>query len=1500
MKDLSADDPRDKFEDDHSSTDDYLSKKEPASLRARVAAAAALILLPLVYFFPAVMGWITLVPGDGLSQNLGVRILIGQMLRDGHLPLWNPYIFAGTPLLASIYPGALYPPNWLFALFPSTTAMNIVVITTYHLTIVGTYLYGRRIGMTRIGALIAGVAFTFGGYMMAHMGHTSRIAAAAWMPWILLAIENLYCKLTWRWVALGAAFIALQLFAGEPQMNFYTILVCGGYFLFSLFLREERERRRKFLFGAAAMSVCGALLSAIQLLPERELLRMGERAAIGYDYFSAYSFAPANILRFVFPFFFGGASLPQAKVPYWGKWTVDESCGYFGLLTLLLALVALFGARKRSLASFWGWAALVSLALSLGHYLPLDLNRVLYGLPIYNLFRAPGRHMYEFTFSLGVLGGLGASYIARSAPEASRRAAIRGAILFAGAVAVTTLSYRFLVPYLPVGDTPRVAAANSLTNFEAWVPVLVAALSLVAFGIFWRLRNGYAGALMVVVVLADLSLLGLAFNWGWRGFMTDVAARLEDPPAVRFIKSREADLNSFRVVSHYLQFGQRYDELNSPNVSIARGLQSVNGYDLLRLNRQGAVAGGMDGAGLIFDPSVFGLDHQGFNLLNVKYALRGDDQSPTVEIEGIRFNAESLKLRMTSDFRSEASLPPSMASELAIVTMMADSIHIPDETPVARIRLRTKDGRVIELELRAGRDTAEWTYDKKEATRAAIKHRRAKVVESIPAGGFSANCYLARLPFERAEIVGVELETLEPEAIVWIWRASLLDSTTGAVTTLSAINFQGSQWRKLATFGDIEVYENLKALPRAWFVSRAAIEPSADALKTIETGRMKDGRAFDPAETVLLEKEDFGNREHAAQQIVEPVNAEVKVTKYEPQRIELETRNERPGFLVLSEIYYPGWEARIDGAQAIVERANYTLRGVAVPAGNHRVEFIFRAHSFRNGATWSLLGVLLLLAGASGRARRVLTKIESRLEEPAPSRILTVVGSKLSALSGSKFTLRFITIAAVIGLLIYGYVLASRASYAVGGSDSSGYAQIAHSILKGEFVRHVKGPDLLGLPNDFDHIFRPLAYDPGPRPGTMAPIYSIGFPMLMSLGASIGGWEYGPFLVTPIVGLLSLILIYLVGLELGLPRGFSMAGAIMLAASPTFIHYSTQPMSDAVAMFWSLAAILAALLSRKRDGWTLLAGAAFGMAFLTRPSSILLLIPLLFSLRLKFKNILFFILGGLPLAAVFFAYNFVTHNHPLLTGYWATGHQGLMKTTGFTDRFNFYRDWIKMTMSPLPLLGWLVVAADRKVEWRNRALLISWFSAFFLFYSCYDYDIYGAWWYTRFLLPAFPAMILGVLLVARDVIGLLGKWISEINQARLRWVVLAILLGVTLSHERRYIKRFDLFNFGPREIVHSTSCRWADQTIPSHSLVAAKEMSGALGFYTQRPTVRWDLLKPEQWSTLKKHSAERGYRWYALLLPIELEEAQKKMGGRWTKMGMQGPVSLWQVDLTSD
>jgi hypothetical protein len=953
---------------------------ESSNRTARLAIAVALILLPMVYFLPVFIWNLTLVPGDGLTQNFGVRILIGQMIAAGQLPLWNPYIFAGTPLLASIYPGALYPPNWVFAVFSPTVAMNIVVITTYHLALIGTYLYARRIGTTRIGALLAGLAFTFGGYLVAHAGHTSRIAAAVWLPGILLAIEHLYAQFRWRWVTFGAAFIALQLFAGEPQMNFYTVLVCAAYAAFSLALRPARETRLRFLAGITAMALFGVLFSMIQLLPERELLAMGERAGISYEYFSGYSFPPLNVLTFIFPFFFGGM-LPPYRIPYWGQSTIDETCGYFGLLTLLLSLAALFGSRyatasgndRAKLIRFWSAAAVVSLTLAFGGYLPFGLNHILHHLPVYNLFRASGRHMYEFTYSVAMLAGLGASVLAQLDREIALRVFKKTGAVFLTLVALTLIVYGFFTPYIAT-TAEKVAGFDSLTNLEVWLPLGLALVSLAAFWFYAQTRSNFSAGLLVIVLFADLFSFTVSFNYGWRDFLSNVGERLNDPPTVQFIKSREGDLNSFRIASYGALLDKaNYDQLNFPNVSIARGLQSVNGYDALRLIRHGAISGEMGSDGVIGDVAVLGKDHQGFNLQNVKYLLtpKTNTNAPdkVVEFDGVQFSRQDVYQNFLPGVRKEISVGGVTATELSLVTLMSHATHIADGTTVLNIRLHTKDGRVIEQQLQAGRDTAEWAYDKPEVT-AAIKHRRPKVAESFPADGFAANRFLARLPFDRAEIERIEMDYALPDATLLLLRASLFDAQTKNSALLDAMDFNSERWKRLAAFGDIAVYENLQALPRAWFVNRLAVELSQDVLATIKNGKFPDGSRFDPAQTALLEKEDFGNRPITLPEIGDAANATVNVTRYEPNRIELETRNPNAGFLVLSEIYYRGWEAWMDGKRVPVERVNYLFRGLAVTAGEHRIEFRFRAHSFRNGAMWSLIGLTLLCVCAAITRRK--------------------------------------------------------------------------------------------------------------------------------------------------------------------------------------------------------------------------------------------------------------------------------------------------------------------------------------------------------------------------------------------------------------------------------------------------------------------------------------------------------------------------------------------------
>jgi hypothetical protein len=1399
---------------------------DKTGLASRMVTIAVLILLPIIYFALVLFAGYSLVSGDGVMQILGDRFLIGKMIAAGQMPLWNPYILAGTPLLASLHPGVLYPPNWIFAIFSLLTAINLVVITTSHLALIGTYLYGRRIGLTRLGGIIAGIVFTFGGFMMAHIGDSPLISSAAWLPWILLAIESLYLKVSWRWISLGAIFLTLQFFAGDPQISLYTILVGGGYVLFSWAVRGGEESSPRFLISAVAMFVCGTLLSMIQLLPAFELFSQADRANISYESFSSSSFPPGRMLSFIIPYFPGSqtAGSPQT-INQLGPPSI-ELCGYLGLLTLWLALLALFVRRGNKLARFWTGTALLSLLLALGDYLPLGLNHMFYNTPLFGLFSVPARNLYQFTFSISMLAGLGIGLIER--------------------------------------------------------------------------RNFFCAVLLVSILFVDLAIFGLVFNWERRQSFVAVNARLQDSPSVQFIKSREADTTAFRIISHsFMPFGKNYDLLNFPNLSIARGLRSVNGIEELRLPRQMVVAGGIGANGLLSDVNIFNSGNQGLNLLNVKYLLseRGplDDLSPKFEIEGIRFNQEPIYLKMTPGSHLEITVPGVKATELALVTTMADSVRITDETPIAQVKLHAKDGRVLTQEIRAGRDTGEWAYDYVEIL-PQMKHRRPPIAQSLPAKGFSAYQYLARLPFDSAEIERIELDYVLPYATLIISRVSLHDAATGASTPISSLDFSTQQWRSVAQFGNVGVYQNQKWLPRAWFVKCATVATSSEVLQIIKSGIMPDGSPFNPSETALLEREDFGLREVILPAIGDPADSTVSFSRSEPNRIELHTRNSQPGFLVLSEAYYRGWDAWVDGQRTPVERVNYTLRGIAVPPGEHRIEFVFRAPTFRDGAIYSLLGALLLMAGTlvsrMGTGRlwhlvppRLRSSDEAeRVRTLIPQRALTLIRSKA------------LIIIAVLGLIFYGYLLISRASYSVGGSDSSGYASLGRSIIQGNVVRSVTELAQFNLPNDYGIIFIPLAYLPGQRPGTMIPVYPVGLPLHFAVAALIFGWDVGPFLIGPLAATISLILIYLIGLELGLSRKLSFIAGVILAVNPTVIIMAVQPMSDVPAMCWSLAAILASLRSRKNLKWAVLAGFAFGVAILIRPTNILLLIPILLSLRLTPKVLLYFGLGGVPATAVLFIYNTIAFGSPFRSGYGAWGIFQGFKLHYFPPRFKYYTYWLAVTMSPLLLLGWLGVAINRDISWRNRALLLTWFGAFLLLYSFY-YD-YQIWWYTRFLLPGIPALILGFLLTARYAAKVLKKYVDQDNQIKVGRIAAAFLFIVVIGFAIHHIKLFKLFEVGHKQMIHKESCLWADRMVPQHALIVSMEMSGALRYYTDRKILRYDYVDPPHWPVLKNRAAEQGYSFYALLMDHEITPAKERLPGKWTHLGtFQYYMSLWQVEL---
>jgi uncharacterized membrane protein YfhO len=98
----------------------------------------------------------------------------------------------------------------------------------------------------------------------------------------------------------------------------------------------------------------------------------------------------------------------------------------------------------------------------------------------------------------------------------------------------------------------------------------------------------------------------------------------------------------------------------------------------------------------------------------------------------------------------------------------------------------------------------------------------------------------------------------------------------------------------------------------------------------------------------------------------------VKIDAYEPQRVEMTAMLERPGLVILADVFYPGWKLTVDGEPQEVVRANRMMRGALVPSGTHKIVYTYEPESFYLGGrvTCVALATVTLLTFAGVRQRR--------------------------------------------------------------------------------------------------------------------------------------------------------------------------------------------------------------------------------------------------------------------------------------------------------------------------------------------------------------------------------------------------------------------------------------------------------------------------------------------------------------------------------------------------
>lgn len=161
---------------------------------------------------------------------------------------------------------------------------------------------------------------------------------------------------------------------------------------------------------------------------------------------------------------------------------------------------------------------------------------------------------------------------------------------------------------------------------------------------------------------------------------------------------------------------------------------------------------------------------------------------------------------------------------------------------------------------------------------------------------------------------------------------------------------------------DARVYAYGRALPRAFVVGAQTVVGSEEEALEAITAPDFDGRR-----TAIVE-----DRIGGLPQGSRPPPGEARLARLEPERVEVDVSARRPGLLVLSDLEYPGWKAEVGGEETDIERVDYLMRGVRVPAGDSTVTFSYRPLSFTVGWVVSLLALAgVVTTGALGwRARR--------------------------------------------------------------------------------------------------------------------------------------------------------------------------------------------------------------------------------------------------------------------------------------------------------------------------------------------------------------------------------------------------------------------------------------------------------------------------------------------------------------------------------------------------
>ncbi len=741
--------------------------------------------------------------GDLLLYFYPLREFASQALREGRLPLWNPYVFLGAPFLANIQVGVFYPLNVLFTWLPAERAVSLGIVLHLAIAALGAFALGRRLGLSASASFGAGVTFGLGGYLGAQAEHFNQLQALAWLPWGLTLLGAVVQRAAsgqpvMRLVWLLSGVVVMQLLAGHTQSLYIALigmalsaLVLGGHACFVAKMTAGARALLVPLIALTAAAALAALIGAVQLLPTLELSRESARAG-GLPFHEAASFSWR-------PWVVGRALLPTYGDPLFAEYVV-----YLGAAGLALAVLGGLRGPRQGGAAWWLGGALIAAGFVLALGVATPLFPALYRwMPGFALFRAQARWLALFAVGAAVWVGLGVEVLRSGRSTDLARRWLMGWAATLGALGAAVWLGARLSPEAEYATLPP-----SLTWMGWGVGVVVATLAL-GLALVSPVARRWLSGLPVLVLAVEL---WVAAQFQPFSRTTDSQALTSLRPSTAFLLTAPRDGRVLAISSLVFDPGDKpeqelihsqqldadevYDrliatkhkEILSPNLSIYYRIPSVDGYDggLLPTRRYAAFVrrfaalpeGSVDGRLREFLDGV--PDARWLEAMAVRYVIA--DKTQDVFVDDVYYD-----LLIAQPLTQPLDLPlvPYQSTALGMV-WRADAA--PAQADLAQVTIHFADHTPLTVTVRASR-------------LAALPYHHARVSWDAP-----------RTPLT------LTLQPLVSGAI----QLRGLTSIDARDRSFLAQPLIGAQALRVVHSGDVKVYEHLRPAPRATFGDQPA------------------------------------------------------------------------------------------------------------------------------------------------------------------------------------------------------------------------------------------------------------------------------------------------------------------------------------------------------------------------------------------------------------------------------------------------------------------------------------------------------------------------------------------------------------------------------------------------------------------------------------------------------------------------------------------------------